>query len=256
MHIEKFTKEEFGTLTTIISDKTNVVMFVAKEVCDNWGHTNPTQAIKNAGLTDMEYKVIPFKKFPGFKFELTKLGLVGLKSSSITMITESGMYKLVLSSNLEKAKPFRDWVTSEVLPAIRKDGYYSIADQTQKILIHTNKAIQKQNSKDVNAKNFIEGGVTAIIEYNRKSCLLHSGKTTKELKEMGKQIGLKSVQRTSAKEVLRNTKPEIACAMSFTDDLVKKGFDLNTVSELSKNSAIPLFKGMIEIGANPKELNE
>ena len=79
------------------------------------------------------------------------------------MLTEGGMYKLALSSNLEKAKPFRDWVATEVLPSIRKNGYYSIADQTQKILIHTDKGIQKQNSKDINRKNWIEGGLTMWV---------------------------------------------------------------------------------------------
>jgi len=256
MDIRKFNKKEFGTLTTIVNDKTGIIMFVGQEVAKMWGHTNLRQAIGRL-CNDDEYKVIKFKNYPEFKYLLLSNNLLqSSNASSIMMITESALYKLALASNLDKAKPFRDWVTSEVLPSIRKNGYYSIADQTQKILIHTHKSIQKQNSKDINAKNYIEGGVSAIIDYNKKSCLLHSGKTIKQLKEYGKQIGLKSTERTSAKEVLRHIKPEIACAMSFTDDLVNKGFDLNTVSELSINSAIPLFKGMIELGINPKELNE
>jgi len=44
--------------------------------------------------------------------------------------------------------------------------------------------------------------------------------------------------------------------MSFTDSLVKKGFDLNTVSELSLKAAVPLFQGMIELGVKPSELNK
>lgn len=256
MEIKKFNRNEFGTLTTITNEKTGIVMFVGQEVAKMWGHTNLRQAV-NRLCNENEFKVIKFKQYPEFKHLLLSNDLLQSSNApSIMMITESALYKLALASNLEKAKPFRDWVASEVLPSIRKNGYYSIADQTQKILIHTNKSIQKQNSKDVNTKNFIEGGVSAIIDYNKKSCLLHSGKTTKEIKEYGKQIGLKSTERSSAKEVLRHTKPEIACAMSFTDDLVKKGFDLNTVSELSVKSAIPLFKGMIELGANPNELNQ
>lgn len=254
MEINKFTKSEFGTLTTITSHQTGVVMFIGKEVAGIWGHSNLTQAIKSAQLSKEEYKVIKLTEYPEFKEQLTNLNLVTSKTPTFTLLTEGGMYKLALCSNLEKAKPFRDWVASEVLPSIRKHGYYSIADQTQKILIHTNKDIQKQNSKDINSKNWIEGGLKSVIEYNRRSCLLHTGKSTKQIKEMGKNAGLKSVQRSSAKEVLRNTKPELACAMSFTDDLVKSGFDLNTVSELAKKCAIPLFKGMIEIGAEPKEL--
>lgn len=254
MDINKFKKDEFGTLTTITSDKTGVVMFVGKEIADMWGHTNLTQAISRLCTKD-EFNKIKLANYPDFK-ELLLLNnlLSSPNASTITMISESALYKLVLSSNLDKAKPFRDWVSSEVLPSIRKHGYYSIADQTQKILIHTNKSIQKQNSKDINSKNWIEGGLKSVIEYNRRSCLLHTGKSTKEIKELGKNVGLKSAQRSSAKEVLRNTDPELACAMSFTDDLVKNGFDLNTVSELSMKCAVPLFKGMIEIGAEPKEL--
>lgn len=254
MNIQKFNHKAFGSLTTITSERTGIVMFLGKEVAGIWGHTNLTQAIKSALLNESEYKVIEFKKWQPLKKQLTNLNLVGHRTSSIILLTESGMYKLALSSNLGKAKPFRDWVTSEVLPSIRKNGYYSIADQSQKILLHTNKDVQKQNSKDVNSKHFIEQGIEAVIEYNRTSCILHTGKTPSEVKEIGKAMGLQSKDRQSAKEVLRHTKPELACAMSFTDSLVKQGFDLKTVSELSMKSALPLFQGMLELGINPKEL--
>jgi prophage antirepressor-like protein len=254
MNIEKFTKSEFGNLTTITNPKTGISMFVGKEVAKIFGHSNLTQAIKSARLNSDEYKVIRLINYPEFKNDLTKFSLVTSKTPTFTILTESGMYKLALASNLDKARPFRDWVASEVLPSIRKHGYYSIANQNEKILIHSNVSIQKQNSKDINAKNYIEKGIEAVIEYNKNSCLLHTGKTPNEIKRIAKDSGLPSIQRTSAKEVLRHTKPELACAMSFTDDLVKKGFDLKTVSELSLKCAIPLFQGMIELGIKPKEL--
>ena len=56
--------------------------------------------------------------------------------------------------------------------------------------------------------------------------------------------------------MLRNTKPELACSMSFVDSLVSKGYDLKTVSELSLKCAIPLFQGMLELGIKPAELNK
>jgi anti-repressor protein len=180
--IRKFSKEEFGTLTSITNHDTNVVMFVASEVGKAWGHTNIKQAVTRL-LNPEEYKVIKKSDFPEFFKILVRNKVLPTKAQRIQLIVESGMYKLVLSSNLEKAKYFRDWVTGEVLPSIRKNGYYSIADQTQKLMIHTNHLIQKQNSKDVNAKNYIENGVRSVIDYNRKSCLLHSGKTTTEVKE-------------------------------------------------------------------------
>ncbi len=253
MKIAKFAKSEFGTLTTITSEKTGVVMFVAAEVGKMWGHTNMKQVVGRILNTD-EYKVITKSKFPDFFKSLVGNNLLPAKAQRIQLVTESGLYKLALASNLDKAKPFRDWVAGEVLPSIRKHGYYSIADQSAAIMIHTNVDIQKSNSKDINKKNLIERGLESVIDYNRTSCLLHTGKTPSEIKEIGKEMGLKSVDRNSAKQVLRTVKPELACAMSFTDSLVKKGFDLKTVSELSLKAAVPLFQGMIELGIRPAEL--
>lgn len=253
MKIDKFTKAEFGTLSTITSDKTGIVMFVAAEVGKMFGHTNMKQVVKRI-LNEDEFKVVSKSKYPDFFNILVSNGMLPSKAQRIQLVTESGLYKLALASNLERAKPFRDWVTSEVLPSIRKHGYYSIANQSEAILIHTNVAVQKSNSKDINTKNYIEKGLESVIEYNRTSCLLHTGKTTKEIKQIGKEKGLKSAERNSAKEVLRHIKPELACAMSFTDSLVQKGFDLKTVSELSLKAAVPLFQGMIELGIKPKEL--
>jgi prophage antirepressor-like protein len=254
MKIEKFTKSEFGTLTTITNPKTGISMFIGKEIAKIWGHTNLSQAIRTAKLNPEEYRVIKLSDYPEFRKEVYQSNLVTSRTPTFTILTESGMYKLALASNFEKARPFRDWIASEILPSIRKKGYYSIADQKETILLHTNVSIQKQSSRDINAKHFIERGIEAVIEYNRNSCLLHTGKTPNEIKKIAKDAGMPSITRTSAKEVLRHTKPELACAMSFTDDLVKKGFDLKTVSELSLKCAVPLFQGMIELGIKPKEL--
>ena len=49
---------------------------------------------------------------------------------SVTIINESGLYSLILSSKLEKAKAFKHWVTSEVLPALRKTGGYISSTKT------------------------------------------------------------------------------------------------------------------------------
>lgn len=253
MKIEKFTKSDFGTLTTITNEQNGVVMFLAPEIGKMWGHTNMRQVISRI-LNPSEYKVLKKSQYPSFFKLLVSNNLLRTKAQHIQLVTESAVYKLALASNLEKAKPFRDWVASEVIPSIRKHGYYSIANQKEPIMLHTNQGIQKQNSKEINAKNFIERGVEGIIAYNKNSCILHTGHSPSDIKKAAKKAGLPSKDRTSAKEVLRHTKPELACAMSFTDDLVKKGFDLKTVSELSLKCAVPLFQGMLELGIKPKEL--
>lgn len=254
LSLKKFEKNEFGKLTTITNPDTGVTMFIAKEVALMWGHTNIRQII-NRLLNKSEYKVIKLSKYKDFKELLLCNNLLqSSKAPSITLLTESAVYKMALSSNLEKAKPFRDWLTSEVLPSIREKGYYSIADQTQSMMIHSNTSVQKQNSKDINKKNFITAGVEAVIEYNKASFILHTGTSPSKMKEYGKSIGLNSKQTSSGKEVLRNINPGMACALSFTDSLTSKGFDLKTVSELSLKCALPLFNGMIEIGVKPNEL--
>lgn len=191
MKIDKFQNPQFGSLTTLTSGKTGAVLFIAKEVAEIWGHTNATQAIKDAGLDSSEYKVVQFREYPDFKISLTKCGLVSGRSRSITLLHESGMYKLALASNLDKAKPFKDWITKEVLPAIRKTGGYSMFSQGQKLLVHTSVAVQKANSKEINAQNF-ENGIDTVIEYNRNSCILHTGHRPSEIKKLGKEAGLKA----------------------------------------------------------------
>ena len=255
MIVSKFEKPEFGTLTTITSEKTGVVMFIAAEVGDMWGHTNLTSVTRSL-LNKNEVLTIKKSQYKDLFRIFVSEQILKPKAQRIQLITESALYKLALASNVDKAKPFRDWVAGEVLPSIRKNGYYTIANQTERIMIHADTNIQKQNSKDINAKNFIEKGLESVIEYNRLNCLKHTGLLPHQVKDYGKQKGLKSAERTSAKEVLRHIKPELACSMSFVDDLVKKGFDFNTVSDLSLRAAVPLFQGMIELGIKPNELDK
>ena len=255
MIVSKFEKPEFGTLTTITSEKTGVVMFIAAEVGDMWGHTNLTSVTRSL-LNKNEVLTIKKSQYKDLFRIFVSEQILKPKAQRIQLITESALYKLALASNVDKAKPFRDWVAGEVLPSIRKNGYYTIANQTERIMIHADTKIQKQNSKDINAKNFIEKGLESVIEYNRMNCLKHTGLLPHQVKDYGKQKGLKSAERTSAKEVLRHIKPELACSMSFVDDLVKKGFDFNTVSDLSLRAAVPLFQGMIELGIKPNELDK
>lgn len=106
-----FQNDNFGTIRTVILD--GEPWFVAKDVCDILGTTNPTMAI--GGLE-------PFERA---KFNLGRQG-------EANIINESGFYTLVLRSRKPIAKPFRIWVTSEVLPAIRKTGKY-IAPSKNKV---------------------------------------------------------------------------------------------------------------------------
>jgi prophage antirepressor-like protein len=97
-------------LVRVHKDEAGNPWFVAKDVCGVLDHSNYRMAVK--GLDDDE-KGVSEVYTPGGKQEM------------IT-ISESGLYALVFRSNLEEAKFFRKWVTSEVLPSIRKTGKYEV----------------------------------------------------------------------------------------------------------------------------------
>jgi prophage antirepressor-like protein len=241
IELKAFQREEFGKLTTLTNPQTGVTMFVAQEVASMWGHTNIRQAIKRL-LNPDEYKVVEKKKFPELFEMLVCNKMLQSRAPSIQLVTESAVYKLALASNLDKAKPFRDWVTREVLPSLRQSGSYSFSQVDMKQLSQqTMRTVQIENSKTVNTKHYEESGVPAIIEYNKNNCKQVTGMEPAQIKKM---YGKKS---KSAKEILRSEQPELAAAMSLNDLFVAKGAKLESLKELDK-AALVLFKEMSKIG--------
>lgn len=92
-------------------DENGVTWFKAKDICESLKHSNPRKAIGD--------HVHP--KDVTQRYTLTKGG-----KQLVNFINESGVYSLILASELPKAKEFKHWITSEVLPSIRKTGSYSI----------------------------------------------------------------------------------------------------------------------------------
>lgn len=98
----------------VIRDENGEPWFVAKDVCDILGLVNPTEALK--GLDEDEKNTLRVSE-----------GINGQPGNpNVNVISESGLYTLIIRSNKEAAKPFRRWVTHDVLPALRKTGAYSI----------------------------------------------------------------------------------------------------------------------------------
>lgn len=105
--IKTFTNTEFGSLRTVMVN--DEPYFVGKEIAEILGYANPKNAVPKH--VDDEDKLSTQIEYAGQK-------------RSITVINESGLYSLIFSSKLPKAKEFKHWVTSEVLPTIRKTGGY------------------------------------------------------------------------------------------------------------------------------------
>ena len=115
-NLQIFNSPDFGQIRTI--QKNGEPWFVGKDVAEILGYKDTSDALKKH--VDKEDKV------------LLKVGETPtLKSSNFGMyiINESGLYSLILSSKMPKAKEFKRWVTSEVIPAIRKTGKYEAMAQ-------------------------------------------------------------------------------------------------------------------------------
>jgi hypothetical protein len=150
---------------------------------------------------------------------------------------------------------FEIWCDTKIAELLRTGKVELNQSNDTNLTQHLDVTIQKGFSKKINALNFSHGGVTETIDYNRKNCLLHTKKRPNEVIQIGKDFGLKSKQCTSAKEVIRNLKPELACTMSFTDSLVfGHGIAHEVAAETSLDLVRPLFKKLIELGVNPKTL--
>jgi prophage antirepressor-like protein len=172
----------------------------------------------------------------------------------MVLINEQALYKLAFTAKPKNKKTaaqidaFTNWV-AELLVRIRKGSIRPFAGERNED--HLIPSIQKQNSKAINSKMYFEGNVEAIKKHNTINCEVHTGKKPSEVKDIGKALGLKSKDRTSAKEVLRHVKPEIAASMSMADRLAgEKNIDSKTAAETCREFAVPLFKKLIEIGAN------
>lgn len=120
-----FNHEEFGTIrTTVINEEP---WFVGKDVAVVLGYKDTVNALK--AHVDADDK--------GGCQIATPSG-----NQNMTVINESGLYSLVLSSKLPGAKKFKRWVTSEVLPSIRKHGAYMTAETIEKVLLNPDTIIK------------------------------------------------------------------------------------------------------------------
>lgn len=108
-----YENSEFGSVRTLSLD--GIPYFVGKDVAEILGYSNTKDAI-SVHVDEEDKRVI--QRSENTTFEIPNRGL--------TVINESGMYSLVLSSKLPNARKFKRWITNEVLPAIRKHGVYAV----------------------------------------------------------------------------------------------------------------------------------
>ena len=149
LQIFKFNSNE---VRTVIKD--GEAWFVAKDVCDVLELGNSSEAVRK--LDDEEKGSEKIDTLGG--------------TQTMLVVNESGLYTLIIRSNMPNARPFRKWVTSEVLPSIRKHGAYMTDDVIQRTLADPEYIIGiltalSDNKKEIAIKNQIIGELKPKADY-------------------------------------------------------------------------------------------
>lgn len=156
-NLQIFNSEEFGSVRTMVID--NEPWLVGKDVAEALGFKNSRDAIlthvdkedrrvvQKSEITTLE-NYIPKDVFP------VNFVNIDIPNRGLAVINESGLYALIFGSKLESAKRFKHWVTSEVLPSIRKHGAYMTEQTLEQALTSPDFLIQLATKlKDEQEKN-------------------------------------------------------------------------------------------------------
>lgn len=144
MNIQEFKNSEFGTLSTITTEN-NEILFIGKEVAEILEYSNTYYALNFLDEEEKLKLVIPTFR----------------KNKRMVLITESSLYHLIIKSTKPKAKLFRKWVTSELLPQIRKTGIY-LPDNTEQLIYFFNEKIKSKRTVLLKRRKILQTELTEI----------------------------------------------------------------------------------------------
>ena len=179
--LQIFKNDEFGEIRSV--EINGEIYFVGKDVATILGYVETAKAIREH--VDADDKGVSVLDTPGGKQEMV-------------IINESGLYSLILSSKLPKAKEFKRWVTSEVLPSIRKHGAYMTPATIENIIANPDfgiellKNLKSEREKRIAAEKTIEEQKPKVlfadaVETSQNSILI--GELAKLIKQNGIDIG-------------------------------------------------------------------
>lgn len=198
--LQVFNNEEFGQVRTLTIN--NEAWFVGKDVAVALGYSNTRDALSKH--IDDEDKGVAKCDTPS-----------GMQN--MVIINESGLYSLILSSKLESAKKFKHWVTSEVLPAIRKTGTYTVQKTDKRLDIMDRNARTRQANllmkmADVDTlskeyKNILVSKATEILTGTQLIPLAQSTQKGYSATDIGNMFGV-SAQRIGKISNANNLKTE------------------------------------------------
>ncbi len=174
--VKLFTNPDFGSIR-VVKSGTGDPLFVAKDVCSALGFEKPRNAV--AQHVDKEDALKQGILTPGGE-------------QRMTCLRESGVYALIFGSKLDSAKAFKHWVTSEVLPTVRKNGGYMVAREDDSADTIMARALLIANDTMKRQQAMIERQAPKVlfadaVETSHRSCLV--AELAKVISQNGVQIG-------------------------------------------------------------------
>ena len=224
-------------------------VFLAKEIMKQLGYKGANVTLNSYDLIEGVDKVtLTKKKHPKFFKQLFDLKNVGLRTGTVIMLYESGVWKLIMQSRKKIGIQTRNWLAREVLPSIAAKGYYDISESQFNPLSYLNEFTEEkkqiQNSKDVNSK--IYHSTKDFRTYHNKVHKLVNNMTAKEIQKMFNS-------KQSARAIIREYIPENAATIAIIDEIYK--MYNKSIEQIAKtgiqNSAKQTFKALFELGVKP-----
>lgn len=185
--IRIFNNEEFGNVRTVTID--NEPWFVGKDVAEALGYSNTRDALATHVVYE-DKRIIQRSEIATLENHIPKSALpmdfvsANIPNRGLIAINESGLYALIFGSKLESAKRFKHWVTSEILPSIRKNGIYATDNVIDNILNNPDFGIELLTKLKEERAARVKAEQTNAI-------LMHVNKTYTAT-EIAKELGLKS----------------------------------------------------------------
>lgn len=223
--IQIFKNDEFGQVRGVLINGESYL--IGKDVAEKLGYSNTPKAIRDHVDDDDK---------------LTERIVLSGQNREVIVINESGLYSLILSSKLPNAKKFKRWVTSEVLPQIRKTGSYQIPKMSKEL-----QAIFMIDGKTEELKNEINGVKKDLEDFKDNAPLFNI--ECKELQATVRQLGIKLMggKHTNAYndkslrgKIYSDIQREVKRQFQVTRYEAIKRSQLSTAYEILKNYRLPM----------------
>lgn len=222
-----FENADFGTVRTVVID--GEPWFVAKDISDRLGYAKPSNMTKM--IDDEDKKIVNSRELTSGSNSEHQ---VYKQTYQLSIINESGLYAAIFGSKQGNAKAFKKWVTSEVLPTIRRTGSYSTnqlatTDDKIALLAQGHQELRRDiEEMKIETKSEVEAIKNGIEEFKKDLPLFPS-----ELEEITKAINIKVIEVLGGKQ-----------SAAYRNKIVRGSVFGDLYSKLHRNFEVSSYKSI------------